>query len=187
MRKSQCRYIDEVITTLNLGVVKISILLFYRRLFMVKSFKIASAIMITIVAGWAASFTMAMIFQCNPPSYFWRLLEEEYPQHCIQVFVMYQGLAVSDLVLDVLVLALPIPVVVSLQLPWKTKIKVIDVFMLGSVYVAFYPCAGHSRRYIADKYRRVLGSGIARLVAFTQVINFGKHHSRQFYNDTPCK
>lgn len=144
MRSRQCRYADEVITTLNLGVVKISILLFYRRLFTVRSFKITSAIMIAIVAGWTASFTMATIVQCNPPSYFWRLLEEEYPQHCFQIFAMYQGLAVSDFILDVLVLALPIPVVVSLHLPWKTKIKVIDVLMFGSVYASKIPHTWYS-------------------------------------------
>ena len=48
---------------------------------------------------------------------------------------MYQALAISDLILDILVLALPIPMVASLQLPWKTKIKVIDILLLGSVYV----------------------------------------------------
>lgn len=133
-RNPQCRYIDEVITTLNLGVVKISILLFYRRLFIVRPFKIASAVMITIVAGWAVSFTIAMVAQCNPPSYFWRLFEKDYPTHCIDVFVMYEGLAISDLILDVLVLALPIPMVASLHLPWKTKIQVLDILMLGSVY-----------------------------------------------------
>ena len=50
---------------------------------------------------------------------------------------MYQGLAISDLILDVLVLVLPIPMVISLKLPWKAKIKVIDILLLGGVYVAF--------------------------------------------------
>ncbi len=124
-----------MITTLNLGVIKISILLFYRRLFVVKPFMVASSVMMALVASWAVSFTSAMAAQCNPPPYFWKSFEIDYPAHCIQVQLMYEGLAYSDLILDVLVLSLPIPMVASLQLPWKTKIKVIDVLMLGSVYV----------------------------------------------------
>ena len=53
----------------------------------------------------------------------------------MNVQTMYQALAYSDLILDVMVLAFPIPMVVSLRLPWKKKIKIIDLFALGSVYV----------------------------------------------------
>ena len=75
-----------------------------------------------------------MLAQCSPPSYFWNSFENEYPGHCIQVDKMYQGLAYSDLALDIMVLALPIPMVASLKMPWRTKIKVIDGLMLGTVY-----------------------------------------------------
>lgn len=89
--------------------------------------------MMTLVAGWAISFTSAVAAQCSPPSYIWESFEIDYPTHCIQVQKMYQGVAWSDLALDILVLMLPIPMVASLHLPWRTKIKVIDIFMLGSV------------------------------------------------------
>lgn len=88
-----------------------------------------------IVASWTVAFASAVAAQCSPPSYFWEAFEVDYPSNCIQVQILYQGLAISDIVLDVLVLALPIPMVASLQLPWKTKIKVIDILLLGSVYV----------------------------------------------------
>lgn len=74
-----------------------------------------------------------MAAQCSPVPYFWESFEIDYPKKCFEVQKMYQGLAYSDLVLDVLVLALPIPVIASLQLPWRTKIKIIDVLLLGSV------------------------------------------------------
>lgn len=91
--------------------------------------------MIGIVASWAISFTCAMIAQCSPVSYFWQAFEIDYPKQCIQVQLVYQGLAYSDVILDVLILALPVPMVASLHMPWRTKIKVIDVLMLGAVYV----------------------------------------------------
>ena len=91
--------------------------------------------MMGIVASWAVSFTLATVAQCIPIRYFWESFEIDYPSHCIQVQLLYQGLAISDLILDVLVLLLPIPMVASLHLPWKTKIKVLDILLLGSVYV----------------------------------------------------
>lgn len=131
----QCRYSSELVTTLNLGIIKISILLFYRRLFIVKSFAIASAIMIGVVAAWTAAFEAAMIAQCSPPRLFWELFEIDYTPHCINVQMMYLGLAASDLILDVTVLAFPIPMVIFLQLPWRKKIAILDIFLLGTVWV----------------------------------------------------
>ena len=90
--------------------------------------------MIAFVASWAIAFTSAMAAQCRPPAYFWESFEIDYVPRCLNVQVLYQALAISDIILDVLVLAFPIPMVASLQLPWKTKIKVIDILMLGSVY-----------------------------------------------------
>ncbi|KAL8805834.1 MAG: hypothetical protein Q9182_001746 [Xanthomendoza sp. 2 TL-2023] len=104
-----------------------------------------------------------MAAQCSPPTYFWEAFEIDYPKQCFQVQKMYQGLAWSDLALDILVLSLPIPMVASLRLPWRTKIKVIDILMLGSV---------------------VLASGIARVVSFTQVVDFSQHNQEVYYKDT---
>ena len=142
---AQCQYTIQLISTLNLGVVKISILLFYRRLFIIRPFKIASGVLMAVVASWAIAFTIATVAQCQPLAYFWEYFELEYPGHCIQVRLMYQALAYSDLLLDVLVLVLPIPMVISLHMPWKTKIKVLDILMLGSVSVT--QCSG-SWRYV---------------------------------------
>lgn len=75
-----------------------------------------------------------MIAQCSPRSYFWKAFEIDYPKQGIQVQIVYQGLAYSDIILDVLVLALPFPTVASLHMPWRMKIKVINILMLGAVY-----------------------------------------------------
>ncbi|KAL9597700.1 MAG: hypothetical protein Q9219_004957 [cf. Caloplaca sp. 3 TL-2023] len=104
-----------------------------------------------------------MAAQCSPPTYFWELFEIDYPKHCMEVFKMYEGLAWSDLVLDIAVLSLPLPIVARLRMPWRTKIKVIDVLMLGSV---------------------VLGSGIARVVSFMQVVDYTENTTAAFYKDS---
>ena len=138
--------------------------------------------MIAFVASWAIAFTSAMAAQCHPPTYFWESFEIDYVPQCLNVQVLYQALAISDIILDVLVLALPIPMVASLQLPWKTKIRVIDILMLGSVYC--YPGFPKTK---TDESDRVLGSGIARVTSFYQVVHFTNHHAQVYFRDTLCK
>ena len=87
------------------------------------------------VAAWTISFVSAMAAQCVPARDFWELFETEYEAHCMNVQSMYQALAYSDLIVDVMVLAFPIPMIVSLQLPWRKKIKILDIFLLGFVYM----------------------------------------------------
>ncbi|KAG8526327.1 uncharacterized protein KY384_000320 [Bacidia gigantensis] len=161
----KCRYAIELLTTINLSVIKISILLFYRRLFTVRPFRIASNIFIGVVAAWGIAFESAMAAQCSPTHLFWDLFEMEYVGHCINVQMMYQALAYSDLILDILVLAFPIPMIISLRLPWKKKIQILDIFLLGGV---------------------VLASGIGRLVSFLQTVDYTNHNPEKYFKDTLC-
>jgi hypothetical protein len=92
--------------------------------------------MIGLVVAWTIAFTSTMAAQCSPPTNFWEQFEIDYATHgCINVQMFYEALAYSDLILDVLVLILPIPTVLSLKMPWKQKIAVLDILLLGSMYV----------------------------------------------------
>lgn len=141
--------------------------------------------MIGLVGSWALAFTSVMAAQCSPPTYFWEAFEKDYPGHCVQVQAVYQGLAYSDLILDAWVLALPIPMVASLKLPWKSKIKVIDSLLLGSVYARPAPLSAN--RTIADNVHRVFGSGIARVVSFMEAVEFTNHNPKTYFKDTLCE
>lgn len=140
--------------------------------------------MMGLVASWALSFTATMAGQCSPPTFFWESFEIDYPMACVNVQAVYQGLAYSDLILDACVLGLPIPMIASLKLPWKTKIKVIDSLLLGAVYVE--PCVLDTEDTVTENAHRVLGSGIARLVAFMEAVNFTKRNPETFFKDALC-
>lgn len=100
-----------------------------------------------IVASWAVAFTASAAAQCRPPPYFWHAFEADYPGHCFALQKMYQAQAYSDLPLDVLVLSLPIPMVASLHMPWRKKLRVIDILLLGSVYARLDPLQARLRPY----------------------------------------
>ncbi len=59
-------YAFQIIEKLAFGVVKLSIIFLYRRIFVGRIFNIASWAMIAIVSAWSLSFFLATICECNP-------------------------------------------------------------------------------------------------------------------------
>lgn len=83
---------------------------------------------IIMIAGLAMLF--ASIFSCQPIHKFWDLTA---PGHCINLEAFWFSFSAFNIVTDIAVLILPIPVLVGLQLPKRQKISLIFVFALGSL------------------------------------------------------
>ncbi|KAI0468055.1 hypothetical protein F4859DRAFT_492504 [Xylaria cf. heliscus] len=148
---TQAKYAYQVVGTIGLAIVKIAILLYYRRIFSVRSFRIANDVCLAIVAAWGISFTFVLIFQCNPISTLWDKFEFEYTPYCIQTLSFYMAVAITDLIIDIIIFALPIPYVLRLHLPLKQKLAVAGILLLGSIIVVI---------------------GIVRTIVFQWVISF---------------
>lgn len=128
-------YAFQIIEKLAFGTVKLSILFLYRRIFVGRIFNIASWAMIAIVSAWSFSFFIATICECNPPSTVWSPNRKAFLTNCIKTVEMLLGFAWSDVFTDVLILALPIPMVLRLQLTMRRKIALLGVFLLGGLTV----------------------------------------------------
>jgi hypothetical protein len=113
----------------GLGLVKSSILVFYKSIFFGKPFKIASYVALGLVGSWTVAFFFANLFTCWPVSPF---IEPFYKNNCIDGLSMWYAMAISDTIIDFLILFLPIPVVLKLQLPLRQKIGVLVMFLLGA-------------------------------------------------------
>ncbi|KAK8079293.1 hypothetical protein PG994_003100 [Apiospora phragmitis] len=101
----------DFLTTCTLGSVKLSALFFYRRIFcnMEKRgiFNIIIWVTVIVVVLWLFIFLFLPGFQCG--THFSALYDGTYNQYCkISLSIAY-GLATSDFLLDVWILALPIP------------------------------------------------------------------------------
>ena len=100
---------------LALATIKLSILFFYRRIFRGRAFDIASWVLIGVVGAWAVTFVIAILAACGTSiaANFQTLgaLKEE----CVDTFDILIALAVSDVVVDLAVLFMPIPLVSSLN------------------------------------------------------------------------
>ena len=97
----------------TLAFTKMSALFFYRRIFCVGSYTRVSNLVIilsiAIVSCWLITFEFLAGFQCG--THFAALWDETYAQYCFLSFPYLYGLAISDFLLDIWILALPIPLV----------------------------------------------------------------------------
>ncbi|KAI1077954.1 hypothetical protein F5B20DRAFT_248573 [Whalleya microplaca] len=110
---------------------KLSILLMYNRLFSVNpSFRhqvIGAAI---LVVGFWIGCTVADLLNCIPLKWVW-LNSQADPRYCFNYNIFWMASGIVELILDVLIIAMPIKIVIGLQLNKRKKVAVAAVFFLG--------------------------------------------------------
>ncbi|KAI3331729.1 hypothetical protein HD806DRAFT_478132 [Xylariaceae sp. AK1471] len=89
--------------------------------------------MLGIVEGLAVSFAFANLFICYPITPF---IEPFYHNDCIDTTAVFLSGLVTNLISDVLILIMPIPMVLRLHLPLRDRLGVLGMFLLGVIVVA---------------------------------------------------
>ena len=100
--------------TLALGFVKLSFVLFYRRVLSTgKSsiFRRAVVVMIWLIALWTISFFVAFLFACKGHFADWWTSLETLVDNCVEFELLYYGFALSDVIMDMIIIIMPIPTV----------------------------------------------------------------------------
>lgn len=115
----------------TLGVIKLSVMLLYRRIFVGNFFKRYSLVMCVLICLWSVSFVFTAGFTCGTNlSYGWTD-HQAVVDHCNDIAAWSVAFAASDVVTDLLVLATPIPIVWKLQKSRLQKLEICGVFLLG--------------------------------------------------------
>lgn len=115
------------------ALVKTSILLLYRRIFGVcPRFRITIYVCQTLVACYFVICLLLCIFGCKPVSYFWN---KDQAGSCFDETQFFRWNGVTSLLLDILILALPLPMIWRLRLKQEQKVALSGIFMLGGLYV----------------------------------------------------
>ena len=146
--------------TLTFSAIKLSVLFFYRRVFVGRPFHILSWTLIVIVCGWGISFFFASIFACHPISAIYGTRKQLFTE-CTKTTVRLDVFAISDPVLDALILAVPMPFIWQLHLPTKRKFALTGVFLLGALYVR---CILSCRKVDKLTFPRSIGADVTRCV-----------------------
>ncbi|KAG7050893.1 Pth11-like integral membrane protein [Colletotrichum scovillei] len=118
------------------AATKISILLFYQRIFLLSTAS-SQSFKFSLVAGYVLSVAYPIIIwatmanACRPLSFYWNQFVGEQGK-CININTFYLALAIINMVNDVIVLLIPIPQILNLQMSGRKKAAVCSIMLLGS-------------------------------------------------------
>ena len=115
---------------LGVAVVKIGILLFYWRVFVVREFRRRVLLVGAIILASSTAIFLSFMVQCNPIPRFWGDTEDGY---CINQVAFYISGGSINIPSDILVLSLPIRRVWKLNAPLSQRIALLFLFCLGGL------------------------------------------------------
>ncbi|CAG8956400.1 hypothetical protein HYFRA_00003783 [Hymenoscyphus fraxineus] len=126
----------RLLLAIALGFIKVSVLLFYRRVFQVKPwFNTLSKIVAVIVILWSVAFSISGLAHCG--THFSAWWNGNLVKYCNNTAVENVWFGVTDVVLDLIILAMPIPMIWKLQhVTNRQKIGLSVVFALGLLSTA---------------------------------------------------
>lgn len=133
--------------------VKTSILVFY--LTLTRNRKVArwaNYITLAVVNAAGLALTLVTIFQCHPVSAAWHVSDPADTQ-CIDIVTLYLSSSPVNIITDLAILILPMPILTQMRLPYKQKAILVVTFSFGFfvavvdvVRIAFLQQAATSRR-----------------------------------------
>ncbi|KAL1848500.1 hypothetical protein Daus18300_013601 [Diaporthe australafricana] len=121
-------YSSVVVYNVATCVVKISILLQYRRIFTGKVMQKLTMATLIFEGAWAITLSILLPLVCHPVANFWDPTVEG---SCLNQLAIWYVMASINLVSDFVIFSMPLPVIKNLQLPKKQKIMLMGVFCLG--------------------------------------------------------
>ncbi|KAF2010685.1 hypothetical protein BU24DRAFT_313766, partial [Aaosphaeria arxii CBS 175.79] len=138
---AKIEFVVILFSIVTLTLIKLSFLFFYARIFIydsknVRSFRnISVYLCMLIVILWFLGFTITYLSACRD-DFTARWSGIAFQTKCINTFWMLYSLAVSDFVMDCLIIIIPVPLVWKLHLTPKRRLGVSIVFLLGSLATA---------------------------------------------------
>ena len=130
-------YAQDIIEKLAYGSIKLSVLLFYRRIFCTPRFLKTNDIVIALTAMWTVSFFVVEIFICAlHPAILWTYKNaQEKKAQCADSSMVLLWFAITDVLGDIVILSMPFRPIQILQKSKKEKLGIFAIFMLGALYV----------------------------------------------------
>lgn len=113
------------------GLTKTSLLSFYLRISPQLWYQRAIWLTIVVVATYTVIIASMLLFGCHPIHLNW---DPYATGTCLSAPVLYMAIAVSNIVSDVVLFTIPIPMILRLKMRPMLKIGAIVMFGIGSLY-----------------------------------------------------
>ena len=127
----QIQYFIEMFYVQGVVTVKFAILMFYHRIFAAPRFQLFVKCYIVFQLCYFIGYTTASVFNCSPISDYWTSLNG----NCFNQRAY--GLATGSITLcgDLVILAAPMPIVWTLQVPLRQKVALSCILLVGILWV----------------------------------------------------
>lgn len=110
---------------------KMAIIYLYLSVFTQKPFRIVCYVVAGIMTGNWIGTTVASFCSCQPLSFYWTQ-----KGRCFDINSFFRWGGFSNIVTDVILMILPMPVVWELHASTRLKMGILITFLLGSLYVS---------------------------------------------------
>ncbi|CAI6336151.1 unnamed protein product [Periconia digitata] len=123
-------YISIITYSASLGLTKLAVLMQYRRVFQTPRFQFWNYIFIGVIMIYLIATVLGCIFVCYPVQRFWKT---HITGNCIDTFASWLSNAILNIITDLMIIILPMPVVRNLQLRPRQKLLLMGVFAFGAL------------------------------------------------------
>lgn len=124
----------EFVYSCAIPAIKMSVIMFYHRIFAVSNFKYVLYFCTFLVMGWFIGVMVVNLVQCNPPQYFWEQFGDPNAEgECIDVEGYFMGNGIGEAITDFIILGAPLYQVWKLQMPTPQKFALAGIFGLGAL------------------------------------------------------
>lgn len=133
---AKLQYAFFPLSIMAIGLIRLTFVFLYRRIFRGKWFSIINWTLFGIIIAWMITFVFATLFQCG--THFWAFWgsQLDFATYCPTDFEVNAGLSMSDVIIDIFILILPVKPVLDLNMQAHRKFLVLIVFALGIFSVA---------------------------------------------------
>lgn len=120
--------------TLSTNLAKVSLLFLYLRICPDRKFHIMTKIMAAVFLLYAFIYVLICVLGCRPVAAAWDLAIMSSRQfQCVDRAKFFLAASIANVGMDVLILLLPIPIIMPLQMPWRQKISLLLLFATGGL------------------------------------------------------
>ena len=118
-----------VLGSLAVSAVKISVLDLFNHIFPNQTFHRISYLVMALISSYGIAFAIASLAACAPFAFNWD--KEIVYGTCIQISRFYTAQTILGVIFDVMVVALPMPMLWGLQMKVQRKIALSCIFGVG--------------------------------------------------------
>jgi hypothetical protein len=124
-------YLCQILYIFSVNLIKIALILFFLRVFPQYWFRRWCWVMIGIVTAFGFAYFFPTTFQCNPVNYAWNQWDGEHEGTCIDINTGTYINASLNMVLDLVILLMPMPMLFKLHITYSRKQKTLIVVMFS--------------------------------------------------------